>query len=804
MAVVLYLVVAALLLELASRLAGRISLGARLALLLLGLAVPGPALLEGRVLGPIDTPYNFLPLAGLPESERPATVSPGILSDLHTQILPWRKAARHAASLGEWPLWNPFVQCGDPLAGGAQSAPYFPSNLLSLALPLEDAFAFAAAWVLFSAALGAFLALRDLGCRELAALFGGAGWTLSSFLLFWLSWPLAQTVALLPLLLFAVGRLARAPGTRTLALLAAVLALVFLTGHPESMFHLGVVGGIWGLAALGPLSWRDRQRAVAVALGAGALAAGLAALFLLPFATALPVTTEHYLRAEVFRNHPVDRPLGDALRRLRTDLLPFVHGVPGRDLARVDEFLWLPSTGYAGSLLVVPALVGLFATRRPRRALLAGFALFGAAAGAGLPPVLGLLHRLPLFSISLNDRLVFLVPLALAFLAAYGLDSWLAGDAGERLRTRRLGAAIALGLAALLTAATALWWPEMTASGLGEPFLATQAALSIAPPLLLAALLATGAGPRVLTIACLALLAGQRLGETASLHASVDRLFFYPRVAPLDALPESDEPYRVVGLGPVLLPNSAALWEIEDARGDSAFTLRRLVETRSLLGRPLDVSRLLVDDLEPGLLDFMNVRFALVPEHAELPRRWRDVARANGTRLIENARVLPRAFVPPSVRVGGDRHRLFQELLDARRFGRRAWIEPHDGAAPARPATRANGPGVARTRREGLGYRIETRLERDSWVTFAVAAWPGWRATLDGEALRTGFANHAFLAIRVPAGEHEVVLRYRPRAFDVGLAISAISSLLWLALALTALRGARSDASGSEGGEQRL
>ncbi len=210
-----------------------------------------------------------------------------------------------------------------------------------------------------------------------------------------------------------------------------------------------------------------------------------------------------------------------------------------------------------------------------------------------------------------------------------------------------------------------------------------------------------------------------------------------------------------------------------------------------MLGRPLDISRLLVDSLEPALLDFMNVRFALVPEGVATPERWREVARANGTRLLENGRVLPRAFVPRSVRVGGDPLALFEELAAARRFGQRAWIQPLAGDAPATPVTRANGPGEARTRRVGLGYLIETRLERAAWVTVAVAAWPGWQATTEGAPLPIGYANHAFLAIRVPAGEQRIELRYRPRSFDLGLGVSGLSALLFLGGIATAARGRR-------------
>src|SRR5262249_25552472 len=154
----------------------------------------------------------------------------------------------YAIHQGEWPLWNPFILCGDPLAGSGQPAPYDPVHVVALLLPLPLALTFGAAAQLFLAALAAFLYLRDLGCRELPAVLGAAGWAFSSFVAFWLEWPLGATVSLVPLLALAARRIVHQPGWPSSLLLTAALTSALLAGHPESAVHAIFLGAALGLA----------------------------------------------------------------------------------------------------------------------------------------------------------------------------------------------------------------------------------------------------------------------------------------------------------------------------------------------------------------------------------------------------------------------------------------------------------------------------------------------------------------------------------------------------------------------------
>jgi hypothetical protein len=95
--------------------------------------------------------------------------------------------------------------------------------------------------------------------------------------------------------------------------------------------------------------------------------------------------------------------------------------------------------------------------------------------------------------------------------------------------------------------------------------------------------------------------------------------------------------------------------------------------------------------------------------------------------------------------------------------------------------------------------RITTSVDAAGagYVVVADALQTDWRVTVDGESAELVEADHAGVAVAVPAGEHEVTLRYQPRGQRAGLAISGITALGLAALVVLSRRAsARSDTPG--------
>lgn len=85
-----------------------------------------------------------------------------------------------------------------------------------------------------------------------------------------------------------------------------------------------------------------------------------------------------------------------------------------------------------------------------------------------------------------------------------------------------------------------------------------------------------------------------------------------------------------------------------------------------------------------------------------------------------------------------------------------------------------------------LHYRYSASASR--LAVFSEIYYPdGWHATVDGEPVELFRADWTLRAAQLPAGEHEVVMTFLPASYRTGALISAIASLLLLALALFSL-----------------
>jgi hypothetical protein len=203
-------------------------------------------------------------------------------------------AGRAALDAGEYPLWNPYIFLGMPSFASLAFTPYVfpPSDLLRAvgALPGMPPLA----WLLFYfwlAGFGVFVLMRALRGGFWPSLLAAVCFMATPHLVSWGVFGHGSklaSVALLPWLLWAALQVRHA--ARPLlwtAVLALVLGLQLLRGHPQIAFYGLLMLAIWGIVEIvGPIRDRSARRAsllfaarmcVAVALGAG-----LSAVLLLP------------------------------------------------------------------------------------------------------------------------------------------------------------------------------------------------------------------------------------------------------------------------------------------------------------------------------------------------------------------------------------------------------------------------------------------------------------------------------------------------------------------------------------------
>jgi hypothetical protein len=382
-------------------------------------------------------------------------------------------------------------------------------------------------------------------------------------------------------------------------------------------------------------------------------------------------------------------------------------------------------------------------------------------------PLAPALHAVPLFDITVNERLVFAGAFALAMLAALAVDAW-------PTATGRARAAATLVLAVLLILGLGTAWLRgAPGAARMRPDLVRMLVLAELLPLAGLVLVLIGEMPRALArTIVLGLVLLQRTVVDGTIYPSLPPSAFYPRIPLLDHLQDDrGEPFRIVGLDQAFRPDAAALYGLEDARGYEAMTFRRLDQTYRLWSVPLPVWFNMVSDLSRPFLSFLNVKYAIAGPDARPDGQWRLVREDRGSRLLENTRVVPRAFVPARVRLEPEALAIFQAMSTAADFSQTAWI-----LAPGQPSVDlVNGPGTLRIRRDGAGLDVDATMERPGWVVVSEAGWRGWRATIDGRRVPLHDANHAFLGVHVPEGRHRLQLVYRPESLTLGLTVSLIT-----------------------------
>ena len=773
-AIVLYLLVTAAIVAAWRRFVQPVTLAAAIAVVLLPLCFTGRALLTGRVYAPIDLPYMSEPLKDYARDYGTDHVYNGTLSDLYMQMIPWQSAVRESLYRGEWPLWNPHMLNGSILAANMQSTVYDPLHLVALLLSHPQALTFNAAMTLFLAAFFAFAFARRLGIGEVPALITAAAYAFCGPIAFYVEWPLGRTWALLPLLLYGVRGVTREPGTRAAVILALAFVLIIVAGHPESVLHIVTVGAIYGAYEIVLRARESREaalRAIGLAAICGVVALLLTAVLLLPFAEAVPQSGEYHARHAFLANAPVRSSMETVTRRAMLSLFPWYAGQPER-----DNFVagWEPQNVRLGSVVLALALLAPFVARRRDTWFFAGLAAFCTLAAFTAWPVAHLLHALPLFDIAVNDRLQFPAAFCVALLAGMAVD-WLwdtgrpaAGVTAGRRPALRVAAVVML-LGAALLAGTLVLRSARIAAGVDPDLLTTLAAAELASVFALSLLLAFRTPSRIALPAVLALVLLQRTLVDGAMYPTLPARAFYPDLPILRAMQnDRSGPFRMVGLHYAFLPDAAALYGLEDARGYEAMTLRWLSDTYKIWSTPIDASFNRVSEKNAPFLSFLNVKYAIGSRREQPDEQWKLVLEDRDSRLFENTRVLPRAFVPRRVRYEQDREAVLTGMALLDDFREKAWIltpeyPPHDVQ---------NGPGTLALRREGTTYAIDAHMESAGWVVVSESSWRGWRAYIDGRRVRPHYANSSFLGVYVPAGTHAVRLEYLPTSFVRGRNIS--------------------------------
>lgn len=149
-------------------------------------------------------------------------------------------------------------------------------------------------------------------------------------------------------------------------------------------------------------------------------------------------------------------------------------------------------------------------------------------------------------------------------------------------------------------------------------------------------------------------------------------------------------------------------------------------------------------------------------------------------KVYENLDVLPRAYLAQQVVAAPDADAALGMVRSrAATLAGTAVVEgwPESIALPAAQGAQGEAQLLSYAPEQVV---IRTRSQAPALLVLADTFYPGWRATVDGDPAPIYRTNVLLRGVPVPAGEHEVVLRYVPASWRQGLLLSAAGGLLLL------------------------
>lgn len=682
------------------------------------------------------------------------------------QFVPWRWHAIELLRAGELPLWNVYNGAGAPLLANYQSALLYPPNWLTLILPDAPTVAWGMSVIavlhLFVTGWGMARLLARLGVPALGQGVGTLGFALGGYLVARLeTYPIISAVAWLPWMVWAIVGFIRTGKPRDSALLATFSALLLLAGHAQVAWYTLLLAGVFALWTAWTSSLARRQAIIRL-LGTGGcllLGVGVAAIQLVPTAELLSQSQRGDGVGYDFAMNFSYAPL-----RAFNLLSANIFGTPA-DGSYYTNGAYFEDALYVGLLPLLAAFAALLMWRGRRRArdpltrlvpvaLLVVIVGFVFALGRYTPIFPFLYQYVPTFDLfQAPVRWHLWTAFGLSMLAAVGVTWWMASARARRWTRRLLAAFIGLVLVGIVGLLTQNTGNEIVLTALRAVLFA--GVIGAGAALVILRLLRTSTRERW-TTGLYALLAADLLIAGWGLNPAEGADFFVPMVA-------TNAARAYVPADEVQLLTYDTYFRFDDYP---------LAQSQIDLIRDSRLPNLNLIDHAPLLNNFDPLLISDYAAYLHLIE-----ATNNPSRLLQAAGVGERAWLVSAACWHETDAQLDARLLDP------AWLPTQQvqfrgdgGCAPPEAPVGS----IAYASEDGSEFRVSS--PRDTWLVAAFTDYPGWTATVDGDAVPIYRANRAFRAVQVPPGNHEITFEYRPAWLLPSALISLISLLVLIVL----------------------
>ena len=719
------------------------------------------------------------------------------LTDVFSQLYPWRSLAMDLIRHGSLPLWNAFSFSGYPLLANWQSAPFYPLNLLMLIFGNAHGYGIMVFLQPVLAASFMYIFLRQLKLSRVAAGLGGLVSAYSGFAMVYLEYAtIGQIMIWLPLILYLFEKYFEKRQIRFLAASSICLFPVLTGGFFQPAFYVILIASLYFLfRSLSLPGTVNKPRLIT--LGAIFILIGIAAasIQLVPTAELLKYSIRN-LDQNIVKYHYGLLPIQSLVSFLAPDF--FGNPVTGNYWGAIQ---YQEATGYFSVIAFALVLVAVLSKKRDWRLNLFSGLFIGSIILAFDNPIGRLIYQLkiPLLSTGYASRWLIITAFSGAFLAA---------TAVERLSQKKL-TIILCSLSGILILIYGLIWKGVIPI---DPANATVALRNLLFPIAL--LIAS-------TAICifirnknwvkwlLLILVALDLGRFTIKFTPFSDPGYTTRAIPVfDYIKSQSKIDRVITAdGPILPANTWMYPELYSPTGYDPLLIKdyavffnglnmgriKMSETSGRFDEINFTRYLNLANIDSPLLDLVGAKYLLavkynpqgyvrpsgkINEAAIDLTRYKQVFEDKETVVLQNQTVLPRASLYYNAESETDNLKAVEKLVTGFDFRNKLLV---DKETPPQYIPGENDT-VEITGYSANKVDFQVKTQNGAYLFLSDTFFPGWQVSINkkmGEILR---ADSIFRAVEVPPGEVHVEMIYSPGSFKTGAAISAISLIILLIL----------------------
>ena len=721
------------------------------------------------------------------------------LTDVFSQLYPWRSLAMDLIRHGNLPLWNSFSFSGYPLLANWQSAPFYPLNLLMLIFGNAHGYGIMVFLQPVLAASFMYIFLRQLKLSRLAAGLGGLVSAYSGFVMVYLEYAtIGQIMAWLPLALYLLEKYFEKKQIRFLAASSICLFPVLTGGFFQPAFYVILIASLYFLFRCLSLPGTINKPRLII-LGTVFILVGIttAAIQLVPTAELLKYSIRNLDHNIIEYNYGL-LPIQNLISFLAPDF--FGNPVTGNYWGVIQ---YQEVTGYFSVIAFALVTLGIFSKKRDWRINLFSALFIGSIVLAFNNPISRLIYQLkvPLLSTGYASRWLIITAFSGAFLSAITI---------EKLNQKKLIfiLGVLLGILALVYG---LVWKAIIPI---KPDLIPVASRNLLLPI---ALLVAGIYICIFirnknwAKLLLLILVTFDLGRFTIKFTPFSDPQYTSRAIPVfEYIKSRSKVDRVISAdGPILPANTWMYPKLYSTTGydpllikDYAVFFNGLnmgkvkVSETSIKFDDINFTRYLnLANLNSPLLDLVGAKYLLAVKYDSWGKirpwgkineaavdldRYQPVFEDGETVVLQNQTVLPRVSLYYNAESETDSVKAIEKLVSGFDFRNKLLID--------KEILKQYIPGADDVV-EITGYTankvsFQVKTQNGAYLFLSDTFFPGWQVSINGKSGKILQADSIFRAVEVPPGNSHIEMFYSPNSYKAGVTISTISLLLLLILTL--------------------